>query len=166
MTEEDNQELLHPFTAEEVKSALYSMHPTKAPGPDGMPALFYQRSWHIVGKDVTECVQDTLNGNPFPTGLNHTFISLIPKVNNPTRMKDLRPISLCNVIYKIVSKVLTNRLKHVLGKIIAPSQSAFVPGRLITDNVLAAFELFHHMKNRKKGKKRLHGAEVGYGQSL
>ena len=86
-----------------------------------------------------------------PAGWNETVVVLIPKVPNPERLKDLRPISLCNVVYKIASKVLSNRLKVILPDIISLNQSAFVPGRMITDNVLLAYEMTHYMQTKRGG---------------
>lgn len=90
-----------------------------------------------------------------PTCLNETYICLISKVNCPQKITEFRPISLCNVVYKIVSKVLANRLKKILPAMIYESQSAFVLGRQITDNVLVAFETMHCIDQRRKGKKGL-----------
>ena len=128
------------------------MAPLKAPGPDGMPLLFYQNFWSLVGSDVTTSILYYLSSGSLPTPLNHTFITLIPKTKNPKRVIEFRPISLCNILYNIFSKVLANRLKHVLPHLIFEHQSAFVKGRLITDNIMVAFETLHYMKNHNSGK--------------
>jgi hypothetical protein len=88
-----------------------------------------------------------------PSFLNLTNIALVPKVKTPSCVTDFRPISLCNVLYKLISKILANRLKKILPDIISPVQSAFIPGRLITDDVLVAYETLHTMHTRLKGKK-------------
>ena len=131
---------------------MFQMGPTKGSGPDGMNALFYQKFWHVVGDDVVTVVLEFLNDGIMLPALNHTNIVLIPKVKSPEKMSEFKPNSLCNIIYKIISKVLANRLKQVLPDIISPIQSAFVLGRLITDNVLVAYETLHTMHAKKKGK--------------
>ncbi|KAL9226062.1 hypothetical protein vseg_001914 [Gypsophila vaccaria] len=146
-----NAGLRREFTGAEVVEALEQMHPLKAPGPDGMNALFFQQYWHIVGPQVIETVLNFLRGGTLPDDMNHTFFVLIPKKKDPNSMGDFRPISLCNVTYKLISKVLANRLKVFLGDVVSENQSAFTPGRLITDNVLVAFEIFHYMNNSRRG---------------
>ena len=128
------------------------MGPTKAPGLDGMNALFYQKFWNIVGNEVIEAMLDFLHIGHMVPDINYTHIVLIPKVKKVKKMANFRPISLCNVIYKIISKVLANRLKLILPQIISPTQSVFVQGCLITDNVLVAYETLYAMHIRKKGK--------------
>ena len=102
--------------------------------------------------DISQVVLSCLNSGSLLNSINHTFITLIPKVKNPERVYEFRTISLYNVIYKIVSKVIANRLKPFLNNIILETQSAFTTSRLITDNVLIAFESLHHMKTSCTGK--------------
>ncbi|KAL6549238.1 hypothetical protein OROHE_009083 [Orobanche hederae] len=146
------EELLLPFTAEEVKKALFQMHPTKAPGPDGFPAGFFQKLWTVVGNTVISEVLQILNNNGNIDSWNATNIVLVPKMNKPKCMKDFRPISLCNTTYKIVSKVLLNRLRPALRYVVDPMQSAFIKGRLISDNILLGFECMNWLRHKKKGK--------------
>ena len=151
VTEEMNENLNRSFTREEVAIPLKQIHPIKAPGPDGMSAIFYQKYWSIVGCSITNMVLNVLNNNLSMACLNKTNTALIPKVNNPKRMTDFRPISLCNVVYKLISKTIANRLKVILPHIISENQSAFILDRLITDNVLVAFELMHYLNHKNVG---------------
>lgn len=91
-----------------------------------------------------------LNKRVFDSGINHAHIALISKISNPSKASDFRPMSLCNVVHKI-SKAFVNRLKPTLPTIIFKSQSAFIPRRLIMDNVIVAYEAFHTMKTRQRG---------------
>ena len=151
VTEEMNENLNKSFTREEVAIALKQIHPTKAPGPNGMSAIFYQKYWSIVGCSITNMILNVLNNNLSMSCLNKTNIALIPKVNNPKRMTDFRPISLCNVVYKLISKTIANRFKTLLPHFISKNQSAFIPDRLIIDNVLVAFELMHYLNHKTAG---------------
>jgi hypothetical protein len=115
---EDNARLEAPITKEEVRVALFQMHPDKSPGPDGFNPAFYQNFWDLCGDDVFKSVKEWLARGYFPSTLNETNICLIPKCENPSSLKEFRPISLCNVLYKVVSKLLANRLKCVLPRYI------------------------------------------------
>ncbi|XP_031105286.1 uncharacterized protein LOC116010151 [Ipomoea triloba] len=136
---------------EEVHVALSSMFPDKAPGPNGMNLGFYQHYWEVVGTDVTAFVLQCLNECSFPAGLNDTNVVLIPKKNSPEKVSNLRPIALCNVVYKIMAKMIANRMKPLLGDVISDSQSAFIPNRLITDNILIAAEVGHYLNRKQCG---------------
>jgi hypothetical protein len=143
VNEDMNQQLLSPFTALEIRQAAFQMHPSKASGPDGMSSFFFKKFWHIIGEDVITTILAILNSGHMLRKINHTHIVLIPKKKNPKVVAEYRPISLSNVVYKIISKVLANRLKTLLPIIISDSQSAFVPGRLITNNINVAFEMIY-----------------------
>ena len=109
-----NEMLSAPYTDDEVKTSLFRMFPAKAPGPDGFPAHFYLRHSNLCGYEVTKAVLHIIKGYDSAASINDTFIVLIPKVVNPTLLAQFRSISLCNVLYKIVSKVVANRLKLTL----------------------------------------------------
>lgn len=148
VTDEVNGQLLRQFTVEEVREAVFSMAP---PGPDGFNPAFYQHFWAEIDMDVSIFVIDCLNQRRMPCGMNDAHITLVPKKALPECMSDLRPIALCNVVYKILAKMLANRFKGVLGDVISDTQSAFIPGRLITDNVLIASEVLHYLKRKQNG---------------
>ena len=117
-----------------------------------MSPIFYKSFWHIVGNVVIAIVLKALNTSVVHKSLNTTFITLISKIKHPKKVADFRPKSLCNVIYRLISKVVVNRLKKFLAQAILESQSAFLSGRLITDNILVAFETLHYLKRKTQGK--------------
>lgn len=146
--------LARPIHAAEVKEAVFLLGAFKAPGPDGLQPLFYHRFWHIVGHAVTTVVQRAFSEGQLPEGVNETLINLIPKVDHPDSITQFRPISLCNVIVRIISKVLVGIIRPLLHKLVSPNQSSFIPGRQTSDNIIIVQELLHtmiKMKSRKGG---------------
>jgi hypothetical protein len=148
-----NDDLCKAFTEKEIADAMFQMGPLKVPRPDGFPTRFYQRHWDIVKNDVVKAVQKFFLDGCLPDGINDTAIVLIPKGNDPEELKDFRPISLCNVIYKLISKCMVIRLRSMPDEIISPEHSAFVLTRQITDNTLIAFECVHAIQgnNGRRG---------------
>ncbi|XP_031255913.1 uncharacterized protein LOC116113894 [Pistacia vera] len=136
--------LTAPITDDEIRIALFSIPDDKSPGPDGFTSLFFKRAWDIIGTDFRDAVRHFFATNEMPRCVNATRIALVPKVESPSRMTDFRPISCCNVLYKCISKVIMNRFKVVLPNIIGVSQSAFVLGRRISDNILLTQELLRN----------------------
>ncbi|XP_074266442.1 uncharacterized protein LOC141589715 [Silene latifolia] len=139
------------YSRTEIDNVIMHMESLKAPGPDGFQALFYQKQWDIVRRDVYDMVMKALEGKGMPAALNDTHIVLIPKVPAPEHISQFRPISLCNVAYKIISKTIANRIRKVLPWLISENQSGFVPERQITDNIVVFQEAIHTMR-KKTGK--------------
>ncbi|CAB4269090.1 unnamed protein product [Prunus armeniaca] len=148
LTPSQNLRLNQVFLREEIETSLRQMFPTKSPGVDGMSALFNQKYWGVVGDDVVGFCLNVLNGGASVKEINHTLLTLILKVDKPVKVTEFQPISLCTVIYKMISKTIVNMLKPIMPLIIFEFQSTFVPTWLITDNIIAAFESIHAIKRR------------------
>lgn len=129
------------FTALEIKNAFLSLPRNKTCGPDGFTAEFFIGCWSVVGTEVVEAVGEFFKSRKLLKQWNATTLVLIPKVHNAARTSDFRPISCLNTMYKVISKLLATRLQILLESVISHSQSAFMPGRLLAENVLLATEI-------------------------
>ena len=134
--------MVQEITNAEIKEVVMSLNPHKAPGPDGYNARFFQKAWHIVGHEVTSAIQNFFRSGKLLTKANATIVALVPKVPNPSKVGDFRPISCCNTVYKCIAKILAKRLQSVLPILIDPIQSGFIKGRRIADNIF----LTHHAR--------------------
>ena len=149
---ETNEELIKEPTPEEIRNATFAIHADKAPGPDGFSASFFQSNWEVIGPAIVTEVQRFFTTGILSPSLNETHVRLIPKTLDATKVEDYRPIALCNVYYKIISKILTMRLQPVLCNIISENQSGFVQGRVISDNVLITHEVLQYLKTSQAEK--------------
>ena len=144
-------------TSWEIEDTIFQLGPHKAPSLDGIHAFFYQQYWEVVKTDVVNTIQAFFHSGSLFKPLNHTFLTLIPKTPFPDEVSHFRPISLCNVIYKTIFKILVNRLKPFMDSLISPFQNAFLKGRSIFDNILIAHEIMDILR-KKKGRKGSFGA--------
>jgi hypothetical protein len=147
--DEDNRMLMEKVTDEELKEVIRSFQKDKIPGPDGWTIEFFLGFYDLLGHDLINMVEDIRITGRMPLSLNSTFIALIPKTDNPATLDDFRPISLCNCIYKIVSKIIARRVKRILSDKISSEQFGFLEGRQIHEVVGVAQEALHNIKSRK-----------------
>ncbi|KAL0728180.1 hypothetical protein Bca4012_024273 [Brassica carinata] len=148
-----NQALTKPVSEREIKKAVQAVKSDSAPGADGMTGKFFQNYWNITGVQITREVKEFFAGGALPPEWNFTQLCLLPKKPNPNQMTDLRPISLCSVVYKIISNIICSRLKSILPQLISQTQGAFVEGRLISDNLLVAHEMIHGLRTNPNCKR-------------
>ncbi|XP_042969044.1 uncharacterized protein LOC122301721 [Carya illinoinensis] len=151
ITEDDNRFLYRVPDLMEVKETLWSIPQDSSPGPDGFSASFFHHAWDIIKEDLLMLAIEFFEGKPLTTFFGATNIVLIPKVDDPRGFSQFRPISLCSVVYKILSKVLVNRLEPIMKKIISNEQSAFIKGRSIFDNISIAQEMVQSMNKKVRG---------------
>lgn len=118
-----------PILVPEIKAAIFGMGPLKAPGINGIPAGFFQKPWAVISEGVIQFVMDVFQGKVNMAGINETLLVLIPKMENPSNLSQFRPISLCSVLYKTLTKIIANRIKPLLSALISPNQCSFIPER-------------------------------------
>jgi len=150
ISDSDNEMLVGSFSKEEIKNAVWNCDSSKSPSPDGFNFSFIKHSWDLIKNDICLAVKDFVVSGSWPRVSNASFICLVPKSDNPQSLGDFKPISLVGCVYKIISKLLSLRLKKVLCKVIDSRQSAFLEGKDLMDSVLVANEVFEEVKRTKK----------------
>ncbi|GKA55389.1 RNA-directed DNA polymerase, eukaryota, reverse transcriptase zinc-binding domain protein [Tanacetum coccineum] len=145
--------MVNDVSDQEIRTTIYSIDDCKAPGPDGYSACFFKKAWSVIGNDVCLAIKEFFKSGKLLWEVNSTMIVLIPKVHQPNLVTEFRPIACCNVLYKCISKILTNWSKDSLNYLVNLNKSAFIQGKNIQDNILLTQE---HLKvyNRKSGSKR------------
>ncbi|CAL1378422.1 unnamed protein product [Linum trigynum] len=146
-----NDHLTMQVSRAEIRNAVFSIGKEQSLGSDGFTAAFYQRFWEEIGWDVSEAILSFFQTGRLLHSVNHTLLTLIPKVANADSMRQMRPIGLCQVLYKIIAKILASRLSSVLPQIISPFQNGFVKGRCISDNILIGQEVMQFLKTKVRG---------------
>lgn len=161
VSEQDNDNIVRIPQKEEIRLCVEKLHPLKSPGPDGFPGIFYRNYWNVAKGRVIRFVQECFRLRHVPHSFNRTFIVLIPKTKQPQCFNHYRPISLCNFVYKVVSKIITERMRSIMEKIISPYQRAFIEGRWIAENTVLAQKIIKKIKNHR-GKNRLMVIKVDF----
>ncbi|GKA91117.1 RNA-directed DNA polymerase, eukaryota, reverse transcriptase zinc-binding domain protein [Tanacetum coccineum] len=146
-------DMIKDVSDKEIKEALFDIDSSKAAKPDGYTSYFFKKAWGIIGSDICLAIREFFISGKILGEINATLIALVPKIDNPNKVSHFRPIACCNVLYKCISKILNNRIKEGLSKVVSLNQSAFIPGRHIQDNILITQELLKGY-NRRNGAKR------------
>jgi len=146
LSKEDSSSLISNISEEEIRDAVWQSEGSKSPGSDAFNFTFIKNSWGTLKQDVVDVVLHFQDSGCIPKGCNASFIALVPKVRDPSKLDQYRPISLVGAIYKIITKVLSSRIKRVLPTIIDVSQSDFLKGRGMLDSVLVANEVVEELK--------------------
>lgn len=141
MTDSMNETLTKKLTLAELKNVVFCMGNNKAPGPDGYNSYFFKKAWPLIHSLLFEAVDSFFLNGKLLRQINNTFVTLIPKVANPMYIKDFRPIACCNTIYKVITKILAQRIQSMMPHLVLSNQSAFVTGRLMQHNILLSQEL-------------------------
>jgi len=149
ITEAENRHLISIPDMSEVKAALFSIDSSKTLGPDGFGPGFFKQYWDLVKNNFFNCIVEFFEKGKLLRQINHTFLALIPKRDNPSETQHFRQISLCNTVYKTIFKILVSRLRSLLDRLVSPCQSAFIPGCLIHENILLTHEIMHKFKKTK-----------------
>lgn len=157
ITPHDNNLLLKEVQDYEVRNVVFSLGANKAPDPDGLSGMFYQKSWNVIVNDITKMVRNFFKYGTLPEKINETHIILVPKIPHPEEIGHFRPISCCNFLMKIITRIMALRMKPLMNKIITMNQSAFVEGRQIQDNLLIVREAFHSLKKKKQKNSTFYG---------
>ncbi|CAL1387549.1 unnamed protein product [Linum trigynum] len=153
VTAEMNANLTANVLPDEVQRTVFSVGSKQDPGSDGFTGKFFKAFWDSVGGSVVEVVCSFFRTSRILRSFNHTWLTLIPKVDNVESVRQLFPISLCQFVYKIITKIMTERLAQILSNVISEGQNAFIRERQIVDNVLLGYELMHYLKYKNRGKK-------------
>ncbi|KAL9664220.1 hypothetical protein QQ045_019619 [Rhodiola kirilowii] len=151
ISDEQNLKMIKMPDEEEVRAAVTGMNPTSSPGPDGFTGKFLYSCWLIVKNDLTEAVRSFFVGIQIPKLISSAHIILLPKIKNAVSFDKVRSISLCNFIHKVFSKILNDRLKAYLPKLISREQSGFVEGRNIHESIGLAHDIVKDINNKVFG---------------
>ncbi|GJW49094.1 hypothetical protein Tco_0090445 [Tanacetum coccineum] len=131
LTKEEAVDMIREVNDKEIKEAIFDIDSNKVVGPDGYSSCFFKKSWEIIGKDVCKAIKEFFITGKLLREINATLITLVPKVDTPEKVSDFRLIACCNVIYKVISKILKSRIKVGMSIIVSMNQSAILPGRHI-----------------------------------